>query len=130
MPNYDAEDDFETYLCFAAVLAGRLKTATEELDALSEQDSPEYVRAVVEKVMKPLCDIMEYKIRVYPYTLTNLPAIKEICGDRTLEFIVSQKELFEEYYQLLPVIKSKEEAEAAWHSIERAFDEVIAQIGI
>ncbi|HJJ35670.1 MAG TPA: hypothetical protein O0X27_00690 [Methanocorpusculum sp.] len=128
MTNYDAEDDFESYLCFAAVLAGRLKTATEALDELSEQDSPEYVRAVVEKVMKPLCALMEYKIRTYPYTSANLPAIKEICGDRAREFIISQKELFEEYYTLLPVITSKEEAETTWQSIEHAFEDVLTQI--
>lgn len=128
MTDYDAENEFENYLCFAAVLAGRLKTATDELDALSESDSPEYVRAVVDKVMTPLCDLMEYKIRSYPYTMDNLPAIKEICGEQTSEFILAQKELFEEYYTLLPVSKSEEEVQKAWLEIERSFNLVITHI--
>lgn len=128
MTDYDAENEFENYLCFAAVLAGRLKTATEELDALTEHDSPEYVRAVVDKVMKPLTDIMEYKIRAYPYTAANLSGIKAVCGEQTAEFITAQKELYEEYYTLLPVIRPQEEAEKAWAEIELAFTSVLTQI--
>jgi len=128
MTDYDAENEFENYLCFSAVLSERLKTATEELDALNEHDSPEYVRAVVDKVMKPLCDVMKYKIRAYPYTLENLLSIKEICGEQTAEFILAQKELFEEYYTLLPVIKPQKEVQTTWAEIEQFFEEVLTHI--
>jgi len=128
MTDYDAENEFENYLCFSAILSERLKTATEELDALNEHDSPEYVRAVVDKVMKPLCDVMKYKIRAYPYTLENLPSITEICGEQTAEFILAQKELFEEYYTLLPVIKPQKEVQTTWAEIEQFFEEVLTHI--
>ncbi len=128
MTDYDAENEFENYRCFSAVLSGRLKTAAAELDVLSEHDSPEYVQAVVQKVMQPLLDIMEYKIRRYPYTKENLSELKAVCGEQTAEIIRCQKNLYEEYYTLLPVIKSKIEAELAWSEIERAFDDVLSRI--
>ncbi|HJJ95378.1 MAG TPA: hypothetical protein O0W79_02215 [Methanocorpusculum sp.] len=126
--DYDAEDAFEQYLCFSAMLSQRLKTATDELEQLDERDDPEYVRAVVQKVMKPLCDLMEYRIRTYPYSSENIAGMKAICGAQAEEFISAQKEIFEEYYTLLPLVKTKEESETAWKEVEAKFDAVLASL--
>ena len=126
--DYDAEEAFENYLCFSAMLSQRLKTATDELEQLDERDEPEYVQAVVQKVMKPLLDLMEYRIRTYPYSQENLAGMKAICGEQVKEFITSQKEIFEEYYTLLPLVKSKEECEKEWEDVETQFTAVLAAL--
>ena len=78
----DADNDFEMYLCFSAVFKQKLTNAIESLDDLSADDEPEYIQAVISKVMKPLSDLAEYKIRKYAYTLENAKTILQFCGDK------------------------------------------------
>lgn len=77
-----SDDDFEMYLCFSAVFRQKLTTAMESLDDLSADDEPEYIRGIIVKVMKPLSDLAECKIRKYPYTLENAKTILQFCGDK------------------------------------------------
>ncbi|HJJ39577.1 MAG TPA: hypothetical protein O0X42_05500 [Methanocorpusculum sp.] len=119
-----SDDDFEMYLCFSAVFRQKLNTAIESLDELDADDEPEYIRTIVSKVMKPLSDLAEYKIRKYPYTLKNAKTIVQFCGDKkTAEsFVDEQYQMFEEYYSLLPVLRPKEECDKLWAEIDTEFN--------
>lgn len=126
-----SDDDFEMYLCYSAVFRQKLNTAIESLDELDADDDPEYVRTTVSKIMKPLSDLAEYKIRKYPYTLKNAAAILQFCGNKeTAEsFIEEQQQMFEEYYSLLQVLRPKEECEKIWAEIDAEFILMKEEIG-
>lgn len=125
-----SDDDFEMYLCFSAVFRQKLTTAIESLDELDADDEPEYIQGVIAKVMKPLSDLAEYKIRKYPYTLENAKTIRQFCGDeKTAEsFIEEQHQMFEEYYSLLPVIRPKEECDKVWAEVDAEFKRMMEEI--
>jgi len=125
MTDYDAEQEFENYLCFSAMLAQRTEKAIDTLEQIDNDDSREYVTQVVNSVMKPLQDLMEHKIRKYPYTPENLSFILTICGGKNaaLEFLESQMTLQQSYYALLPLVMSRDEAEKTWKDIEIQFTE-------
>ena len=125
-----SDNDFEMYLCFSAVFRQKLTTAIESLDDLSADDESEYIRGIIVKVMKPLSDLAEYKIRKYPYTLENAKTILQFCGDKkTAEsFIEEQHQMFEEYYSLLPVIRSKEECDKVWAEVDDGFKRMMEEV--
>jgi len=122
---YDADEEFENFLCFSAMLSQRTETAIDTLEKIEENDPPEYVNTVVSSIMKPLRDLMEYKIRKYPYTPENLEHIVSICGGKeaAISFLDSQLSLYHDYYDLLPLLISKEAAEKEWNAIESQFNE-------
>lgn len=130
MTDYDAEQEFENYLCFSAMLAQRTENAIDTLEQIDSDDSREYVTQVVDSVMKPLNNLMEHKIRKYPYTPENLSYILTICGGKesALKFLENQKTLQQSYYELLPLVMSKDEAEKEWEDIETLFIEQIKRL--
>jgi len=130
MTDYDAEQEFENYLCFSAMLAQRTENAIDTLEQIDSDDSREYVTQVVDSVMKPLNNLMEHKIRKYPYTPENLSYILTICGGKesALKFLENQKTLQQSYYELLPLVMSKDEAEKEWKDIETLFIEQVKRL--
>lgn len=128
MTDYDAEDRFEQYLCFSAMLSQRLKTALEQLDTLSEYDDATYIQEGIQKVLQPVYTLMTYRIRTYPYSLENLAYIHEVCAEKTREFLISQRHLFAEVYTLLPLVRPVNETESEWITIKNAFDAMITQV--
>ena len=130
--DYDAEDAFEEYLCFSAVLAQKLQTASDAIENLAEEENPEpdYVRAVVDSVMKPVIDLMEHKINRYPWSPEIAEKIAAMCGGRETArlFIQNQYVLYEEYYTLLPVAVAKEKVDAQWEMVRAGFEAVLLKI--
>ncbi|HJJ28436.1 MAG TPA: hypothetical protein O0X70_03485 [Methanocorpusculum sp.] len=130
--DYDAEDAFEEYLCFSAVLAQKLQTASDAIENLAEEENPEpdYVRAVVDSVMKPVIDLMEHKINRYPWSPEIAEKIAAMCGGRETarSFIQNQYVLYEEYYTLLPVAVAKEKVDAQWEMVRAGFEAVLLKI--
>jgi hypothetical protein len=130
--DYDAEDAFEEYLCFSAVLAQKLHTASDAIENLADEDDPEpdYVRSVVTSMMKPVQDLMEHKINRYPWSVENLKGILAQCGDKATarRFIKNQYALYEEYYTLLPVSVAKEKVDVQWAKVQSGFESVLKKL--
>lgn len=130
--NYDAEDTFEEYICFSAVLEQKFRTASDALEELADMDEPdpEYVQQVVKSVMKPLTDLMEHKIGKYPWSSENIKSILMMCGDKKAArmFIKNQYALYEDYYALLPVCTPKEKADAKWNEVKTGFETVLKEL--